>query len=68
MTMCMIAGLEDTTHGDISIDGKRVNVMDPEDRDVAVVFQTCGLHPHLDVYENIRFQLSVRKFDPTTHD
>ncbi|MEM6372334.1 MAG: ABC transporter ATP-binding protein [Pseudomonadota bacterium] len=67
-TMRMIAGLEDASDGDIIIDGKRVNDLDPKDRDVAMVFQSYGLYPHLDVYENIRFPLKVRKADPATHD
>ena len=67
-TMRMIAGLEDATEGDIMIDGKRVNDLDPKDRDVAMVFQSYGLYPHLNVYENIRFPLKVRKADPSTHD
>ncbi|WP_299614763.1 ABC transporter ATP-binding protein [uncultured Tateyamaria sp.] len=67
-TMRMIAGLEDATEGDIMIDGKRVNDLDPKDRDVAMVFQSYGLYPHLNVYENIRFPLKVRKVDPATHD
>ncbi|MEL7099529.1 MAG: ATP-binding cassette domain-containing protein, partial [Pseudomonadota bacterium] len=44
-TMRMIAGLEDATDGDILIDGKRVNDLDPKDRDVAMVFQSYGLYP-----------------------
>ena len=67
-TMRMIAGLEDITEGDIVIDGKVVNDLDPKDRDVAMVFQSYGLYPHLNVYENIRFPLKVRKVDPATHD
>lgn len=67
-TMRMIAGLEDATEGDIIIDGKRVNDLDPKDRDVAMVFQSYGLYPHMNVYENIRFPLKVRKVDPATHD
>ncbi|SMX23408.1 ABC transporter ATP-binding protein [Boseongicola aestuarii] len=67
-TMRMIAGLEDATEGDILIDGKRVNDLDPKDRDVAMVFQSYALYPNLDVYENIRFPLKVRKVDPATHD
>ncbi|MFY9206308.1 MAG: ABC transporter ATP-binding protein, partial [Yoonia sp.] len=60
-TMRMIAGLEDASGGDIIIDGKRVNDLDPKDRDVAMVFQSYALYPNLDVYENIRFPLKVRK-------
>ena len=67
-TMRMIAGLEDATDGDIMIDGRRVNDLDPKDRDVAMVFQSYGLYPHMNVYENIRFPLKVRKIDPATHD
>ncbi|MEM6939450.1 MAG: ABC transporter ATP-binding protein [Pseudomonadota bacterium] len=67
-TMRMIAGLEDITEGDIVIDGKVVNNLDPKDRDVAMVFQSYGLYPHMNVYENIRFPLKVRKIDPATHD
>ena len=67
-TMRMIAGLEDITEGDIVIDGKVVNDLDPKDRDVAMVFQSYGLYPHLNVYENIRFPLKVRKVDAATHD
>ncbi len=67
-TMRMIAGLEDISEGDILIDGKVVNDLDPKDRDVAMVFQSYGLYPHLNVYENIQFPLKVRKVDPATHD
>ncbi|MEX0276825.1 MAG: ABC transporter ATP-binding protein [Ruegeria sp.] len=67
-TMRMIAGLEDVTEGEITIDGKVVNDLDPKDRDVAMVFQSYALYPNLDVYENIRFPLKVRKTDPSTHD
>ena len=67
-TMRMIAGLEDVTDGDILIDGKRVNDLDPKDRDVAMVFQSYALYPNMNVYENIRFPLKVRGIDPKTHD
>ncbi|WP_299622463.1 ABC transporter ATP-binding protein [uncultured Tateyamaria sp.] len=67
-TMRMIAGLEDATEGDILIDGKRVNDLDPKDRDVAMVFQSYGLYPHMNVYENIRFPLKVRKVPEAQHD
>ncbi len=67
-TMRMIAGLEEATDGDILIDGKRVNDLDPKDRDVAMVFQSYALYPNMNVYENIRFPLKVRKSDPSTHD
>ncbi|MGR3485082.1 MAG: ABC transporter ATP-binding protein [Paracoccaceae bacterium] len=67
-TMRMIAGLEDVTEGTITVDGKVVNDLDPKDRDVAMVFQSYALYPNLDVYENIRFPLRMRKIDPATHD
>jgi len=67
-TMRMIAGLEDITEGDIVIDGKIVNDLDPKDRDVAMVFQSYGLYPHMNVYENIRFPLKVRKIEAAEHD
>jgi len=67
-TMRMIAGLEDITEGEIVIDGKVVNDLDPKDRDVAMVFQSYGLYPHLNVYENIQFPLKVRKVNPSEHD
>ncbi len=67
-TMRMIAGLEDPTEGDILIDGKRVNDLEPKDRDVAMVFQSYALYPNMNVYENIRFPLKVRRVDPASHD
>ena len=67
-TMRMIAGLEDITEGEISIDGKIINDLEPKDRDVAMVFQSYGLYPNMNVYENIRFPLKVRKVDESTHD
>ena len=67
-TMRMIAGLEDATEGEIVIDGKVVNDLDPKDRDVAMVFQSYALYPNKNVYENIRFPLKVRGVDPATHD
>ncbi len=67
-TMRMIAGLEEATEGDIIVGGKRVNDLDPKDRDVAMVFQSYGLYPNMNVYDNIKFPLKVRKVDPATHD
>lgn len=67
-TMRMIAGLEDATEGDILIDGKRVNDLEPKDRDVSMVFQSYALYPNMNVYDNIRFPLKVRGVDPKTHD
>ena len=67
-TMRMIAGLEDPSEGQIWIGDRRVDDLEPKDRDVAMVFQNYGLYPNLTVYENIRFPLKVRKVDPATHD
>jgi len=66
-TMRMIAGLEDATGGDILIDGNRVNDLDPKDRDVSMVFQSYALYPNMNVYENIRFPLKVRKIPESEH-
>ncbi|MCA0433995.1 MAG: ABC transporter ATP-binding protein [Proteobacteria bacterium] len=59
-TMRMIAGLEDPTGGDITIDDQRVNDVDARDRDVAMVFQSYALYPNMSIYENIRFPLRMR--------
>ncbi|MFN3685774.1 ABC transporter ATP-binding protein [Salinarimonas sp.] len=67
-TMRMIAGLEDATSGSILIGGRRVNDLEPKDRDVAMVFQSYGLYPNLNVYENIRFPLKVRRVPKAEHD
>lgn len=67
-TMRMIAGLEDVSSGEIRVDGKLINDLEPKDRDVAMVFQSYALYPNMNVYENIRFPLKVRKIDPDTHD
>ena len=67
-TMRMIAGLEGVTKGQVLIDGKVVNDLEPKDRDVAMVFQSYALYPNMTVYENIRFPLKVRKIDKALHD
>jgi multiple sugar transport system ATP-binding protein len=59
----MIAGLEDITSGDLIIDGKRMNDIQPKDRDIAMVFQNYALYPHMSVYDNMAFGLKLRKFD-----
>ena len=56
----MIAGLENITSGTISIDGKVVNDVSPKDRDIAFVFQSYALYPHMNVKENISFGLKMR--------
>ena len=60
-TMRMIAGLEDPTSGEIFIGNRKVNDLEPKDRDVSMVFQNYGLYPNLNVYDNISFPLKVRK-------
>jgi len=61
-TLNMIAGLEEPTSGYIYFDGQIVNDIPPEKRDVAMVFQTFALYPHLNAFENIAFPLKVRKY------
>src|SRR5688572_32205084 len=53
----MIAGLEDTTAGDIEIGGQRVNDVDPSKRGIAMVFQSYALYPHMSVRDNMGFAL-----------
>jgi len=62
----MIAGLEDITEGEIFIDDKKVNNVHPKDRDIAFVFQSYALYPHMTVRENIAFGLKMRKVDKET--
>jgi len=57
----MIAGLEGISSGSLFIDGDRVNDTPPRDRDVAMVFQSYALYPHMTCFENMAFALSVRK-------
>ena len=64
----MIAGLEDITSGEISIDDKVVNNVHPKDRDIAFVFQSYALYPHMSVYDNIAFGLKMRKTDKKVID
>ena len=59
----MIAGLEDITGGEILIGDKKVNNIPPKDRDIAFVFQSYALYPHMTVRENIAFGLKMRKVD-----
>src|SRR4030095_8191367 len=53
----MIAGLEEITEGTLSIDGKRINDLDPSERNIAMVFQNYALYPHMTVYNNMAFGL-----------
>ena len=57
----MIAGLEVITAGDIFIGGKRVNDVEPKDRNIAMVFQNYALYPHMTVYENMSYGLRIRR-------
>ena len=61
-TLRMIAGLEEITAGEISIDGTIVNDVPPKDRDIAMVFQNYALYPHMSVYQNMAFGLKLRKY------
>jgi multiple sugar transport system ATP-binding protein len=60
-TLNMIAGLEDITSGELRIGGKRVNEKAPKDRDIAMVFQSYALYPHMSVRQNIAFPLTLAK-------
>jgi multiple sugar transport system ATP-binding protein len=57
----MIVGLEDVTSGEVRIDGERVNERTPRDRNLAMVFQSYALYPHLTVFENIAFPLRLSR-------
>jgi multiple sugar transport system ATP-binding protein len=57
----MIAGLETITSGELRIGGRLVNDLEPKDRDIAMVFQSYALYPHLTVRDNIAFALKLRK-------
>ena len=67
-TLRMVAGLEEISGGDLLIDGVRVNDMSPKDRDIAMVFQTYALYPHMTVYENMAFPLKIAKMDKAEID
>jgi len=60
----MLAGLEEITSGTIAIDGKEVNDVESKDRDIAMVFQSYALYPHMTVADNMAFSLKLRKADP----
>ena len=60
-TLRMIAGLEEISDGDVYIGDRRINDVQPKDRDIAMVFQNYALYPHMSVYENIAFGLKLRK-------
>ena len=60
-TLRMIAGLEEISAGELYIDDRIVNDVEPKDRDIAMVFQNYALYPHMTVYENMAFGLKLRK-------
>ena len=60
-TLRMVAGLEEISGGDLLIDGVRVNDVEPKDRDIAMVFQSYALYPHMTVRGNMEFPLKLRK-------
>ncbi|MDT0569461.1 sn-glycerol-3-phosphate ABC transporter ATP-binding protein UgpC [Streptomyces sp. DSM 3412] len=67
-TLNMIAGLEDITEGTLRIGGRVVNDLAPKERDVAMVFQSYALYPHMNVRENMGFPLRLAKVDKATID
>jgi multiple sugar transport system ATP-binding protein len=72
-TLRLLAGLEEITEGEIFIGDRLVNDVPPKDRDIAMVFQSYALYPHMDVYDNMAFGLRLRKtpkqeIDRRVHD
>ena len=67
-TLRMIAGLEDISKGELYIGDKLVNNVPPKDRDIAMVFQSYALYPHMSVYKNMAFSLTLQKVDKSEID
>ena len=67
-TLRMVAGLEAISKGELYIDDKLVNDVEPKDRDIAMVFQSYALYPHMTVRENMEFPLKLRKVDKAEID
>jgi multiple sugar transport system ATP-binding protein len=67
-TLRMIAGLEEATSGEIYIGDQLINNIAPKDRDIAMVFQSYALYPHMSVYENMAFGLKLRKMPKSDID
>lgn len=65
-TLRMVAGLEEISSGDLYIDGKRVNDVAAKERDIAMVFQSYALYPHMTVFENMAYPLKLKKMDKAT--
>jgi len=64
----MIAGLETVSSGDVAIDGRVVNQLEPMERDIAMVFQNYALYPHMSVYENMAYGLKIRNLSKNEID
>jgi multiple sugar transport system ATP-binding protein len=62
----MVAGLETITSGEIAIDGRVVNKLEPKERDIAMVFQNCALYPQMTVAQNLAFALELARLDRET--
>ena len=62
-TLRMVAGLAKVSEGELYIDGQLMNDVEPKNRDIAAVFQSYALYPHMTVYENMAFPLKLRKMD-----
>ena len=60
-TLRMVAGLEEITSGELYIDGNLMNSVEPKDRDIAMVFQSYALYPHMTVRENMGYSLKIKK-------
>ena len=67
-TLRMVAGLEEISGGELYIDGKLMNDVEPKNRDIAMVFQSYALYPHMTVYENMAFPLKLRKMSSAEID
>ena len=67
-TLRMIAGLEEITAGNLFIDEKYANSLPPKDRNIAMVFQSYALYPHMSVYDNMAFALKIRAYDIPMYD
>ena len=67
-TLRMIAGLENISNGEFCIDGKRANEIGPREREIAMVFQSYALYPHMSVYDNMAFGLSLQGVDDDVID
>ena len=67
-TLRMVAGLEDISGGELYIDGKLMNDISPKDRDIAMVFQSYALYPHMTVRENMAFAMKLKKAKPDEID